>query len=82
MNYAIIINTLEYVFKGGRISKVQYIAANLLHLNLVCSSDGTGKIIVADKFRERKEYSALDGQTYRQVKNNQQNGRIKCDKQQ
>ncbi|HHT46289.1 MAG TPA: DegV family protein [Firmicutes bacterium] len=55
MNYAIIINTLEYVFKGGRISKVQYIAANLLHLNLVCSSDGTGKIIVADKFRGKEK---------------------------
>lgn len=58
MTYAIIINTLEYVFRGGRISKAQYIAGNLLHLNLVCSSDGNGKIIIADKFRG-KERSIL-----------------------
>jgi DegV family protein with EDD domain len=54
MTYAIIINTLEYVFRGGRISKAQYIAGNLLHLNLVCSSDGNGKIIIADKFRGKE----------------------------
>ncbi|NLO97735.1 MAG: DegV family protein, partial [Peptococcaceae bacterium] len=50
MNYAIIINSLEYVFKGGRISKAQYIAGNLLNLKLVCGSDGTGKISLVDKF--------------------------------
>jgi DegV family protein with EDD domain len=50
MNYAIIIDTLEYVFKGGRISKAQYIAGNLLNLNIVCGSDGTGKISLAEKF--------------------------------
>jgi len=50
MNYAIIINSLEYIFKGGRISKAQYIAGNLLNLKLVCGSDGTGKISLVDKF--------------------------------
>ncbi len=51
MNYSIIIDTLDYLFKGGRISKAQYIAGNLLNLNLVCGSDGTGKIMVKEKFR-------------------------------
>ncbi|MGE5380912.1 MAG: DegV family protein [Methylocystaceae bacterium] len=55
MNYAIIIDSLDYVFKGGRISKAQYIAGNLLRLNLVCSSDGTGRIKVADKFRGKEK---------------------------
>jgi DegV family protein with EDD domain len=50
MTYAIIIDTLDYLFKGGRISKVQYIAGNLLNLNIVCGSDGTGKISVIEKF--------------------------------
>jgi len=50
MRYAIIINTLEYVFIGGRISKAQYIAGSLLNLNIVCGSDGTGKISLHEKF--------------------------------
>ncbi|NLI91522.1 MAG: DegV family protein [Peptococcaceae bacterium] len=50
MNYAIIIDSLDYLFKGGRISKVQYIAGNLLNLNIVCGSDGAGKISVIEKF--------------------------------
>lgn len=50
MTYAIIIDTLEYVFKGGRISKAQYIAGNLINLNIVCGSDGAGKISVIEKF--------------------------------
>jgi DegV family protein with EDD domain len=55
MNYAIIIDTLEYLLKGGRINKAQYIAGNLLQLNLVCGSDGTGKILVKEKFREKEK---------------------------
>ena len=54
MNYAIIINTLEYVFKGGRISKVQYMQPTCSTLTSSAAQTAPGKLSLPINSGERK----------------------------
>lgn len=54
MEYLIVFDTLEYVYKGGRISKAQYLLANFFNIKpIVTMLDG--EMVVKDKVRGRKK---------------------------
>lgn len=53
MEYLIVFDTLEYVYKGGRISKAQYIMANFLNIKVIMTVKN-GELEVLDKVRGRK----------------------------
>ncbi|MEJ8554100.1 DegV family protein [Tepidibacter sp. Z1-5] len=54
MEYLIVFDTLEYAYKGGRISKSQYMISNFLNIKpIVTMKDG--EIVVKDKVRGRKK---------------------------
>ncbi|OPJ55784.1 DegV family protein [Alkalithermobacter paradoxus] len=54
IEHLIIFDTLEYVYKGGRISKVQYMLSNVLNLKIIMTLKN-GELIVKDKVRGRKK---------------------------
>lgn len=54
MEYLIVFDTLEYAYKGGRISKAQYLLANFFNIKpIVTMLDG--EMVVKDKVRGRKK---------------------------
>ena len=54
MEYLIVFDTLEYAYKGGRISKSQYVISNFLNIKpIVTMKDG--QMVVKDKVRGRKK---------------------------
>lgn len=54
MEYLIVFDTLEYVYRGGRINKSQYIISNFLNIKpIVTMKDG--EMVVKDKVRGRKK---------------------------
>lgn len=50
-----ILDTLEYVHKGGRLSKVGAIAAHILNIKAIISVDEDGKVILSEKARGTKK---------------------------
>ncbi|MCT4508769.1 MAG: DegV family protein [Tepidibacter sp.] len=54
MEYLIVFDTLEYAYKGGRISKSQYILANFLNIKPITTMKD-GELVVKGKVRGRKK---------------------------
>ncbi len=54
MEYLLILDTLEYLYKGGRISKTQYLISNLLNIKVILTVKD-GELIAKDKVRGRKK---------------------------
>ncbi|WP_099188739.1 DegV family protein [Tepidibacter mesophilus] len=54
MEYLIVFDTLEYAYKGGRISKSQYVISNFLNIKSIVTMQN-GELIVKDKVRGRKK---------------------------
>lgn len=54
MEYLIVFDTLEYAYKGGRISKSQYMISNFLNTKLIVTMKD-GEMVVKDKVRGRKK---------------------------
>ncbi|KXZ39299.1 EDD domain protein, DegV family [Alkalithermobacter thermoalcaliphilus JW-YL-7 = DSM 7308] len=54
MEQFIIFDTLEYAYKGGRISKIQYMLSNVLNLKIIITLKD-GEMVVKDKVRGRKK---------------------------
>ncbi len=54
MEYLIVIDTLEYIYKGGRISKSQYMMGNLLNIKVILTMKD-GEIVSKAKVRGRKK---------------------------
>ncbi len=54
MEYLIIFDTLEYIYKGGRISKSQYMMSNLLNIKVIMTMKN-GQVVAKEKVRGRKK---------------------------
>lgn len=54
MEYLIIFDTLEYIYKGGRISKSQYMMSNLLNIKVIMTMKD-GQVVAREKVRGRKK---------------------------
>ena len=54
MEYLIVFDTLEYIYKGGRISKSQYIMSNLLNIKVIMTMKD-GQVVSKEKVRGRKK---------------------------
>ena len=54
MEYLLILDSLEYLYKGGRISKTQYLISNLLNIKVILTVKN-GELIAKDKVRGRKK---------------------------
>lgn len=54
IEYLLILDTLEYLYKGGRISKTQYLISNLLNIKVILTVKN-GELIAKDKVRGRKK---------------------------
>ncbi len=54
MEYLIVFDTLEYVYKGGRISKTQYMLSNFLNIKAIVTMKD-GELVIKDKVRGRKK---------------------------
>lgn len=51
----VVVDTLEYLHKGGRINGVQYALGNLLKMKILLEMNTNGEIIVKDKVRGLKK---------------------------
>lgn len=54
LNYNIVFDTLEYVYKGGRIKKSEYLLGNLFNIKPIITMKD-GQMIVKEKVRGRKK---------------------------
>lgn len=54
MDSTIVFDTLEYAYKGGRISKAQYMLANFFNLKILITMEN-GEMVVRNKVRGRKK---------------------------
>lgn len=54
MEYLIVFDTLEYIYKGGRISKSQYMMSNLLNIKVIMTMQD-GQVVAKEKVRGRKK---------------------------
>lgn len=54
MEYLIVFDTLEYIYKGGRISRSQYMMSNLLNIKVIMTMQN-GKVVAKDRVRGRKK---------------------------
>lgn len=54
MNHIILVDKMDYLYKGGRISKVQVLAGGLLNIKPIVGMDRAGKLEFVDKVRGRK----------------------------
>ncbi|WFD09548.1 DegV family protein [Tepidibacter hydrothermalis] len=54
IEYLIVFDTLEYAYKGGRISKSQYLISNFLNIKPIVTMKN-GEMVVKDKVRGRKK---------------------------
>lgn len=55
-----LIDRLDFLYKGGRCSKLQMLGANLLHIRPTILCDKSGKFVMGKKYRGKLERS-LDG---------------------
>ncbi len=54
INHIIIVDKMDYLYKGGRISRVQALTGGLLNIKPIVGMDGLGKLEFIDKIRGRK----------------------------
>lgn len=55
-NILVLLDTLENIVKGGRLSKFQGSMAKVLDIKVILGNDGEGKVVILEKIRGKKKF--------------------------
>lgn len=55
-NILVLLDTLENIVKGGRLSKFQGSVAKVLDIKVILGNDGDGKVVILEKIRGKKKF--------------------------